>query len=145
MLIVMLIHSICGSCWLHAHECTCHEHQALGAEHDAQIVAQGATWDSRHEWLSERHSPVQGELLVAEEPTGQHPDPHCHCRRDRCVYLSTAVLSVPPALESFQGIESLSAVRGTVPSNVTEGEIRGRRTEPIAARQRCALLQVWRI
>ena len=139
MLFVMLIHSVCGSCWLQACECTCHDHVAVSAD--------GGVHRAEHEtekpFLRGHHT--HGESVQDRRADCQHPDHQCVCRRDRCVFLGAATVSVPTAFEYSHEIDALTVVHGPSPRLFNERLCGVRRTEPIGTGQWCAVFQVWRI
>ena len=124
MLLVMLIHSVCGGGWLHAHECTCHD---LGSVTTAS------------------NDPAHEESPLASEETCPHPEHPCHCRPAPCVYLGAPAVNVPPDWECLPGIEAPYMVYSPCAMEAYEGFLSEHRTEPITSGERCALLQVWRI
>lgn len=144
-LLPMLLHSILGCCWHHAHHSACNPG-------NSRVVCQSsveppADAHSDHAASPSHHRDVEAGI-PGELPTD--PSPHSPCDEERCLFASTSmgVVSQTVALE-WGWCDSFFVA--TVELPVPVGSLVGPRHElldgllPPSAAQRRALTQVWLI
>ena len=147
MLLVMLIHSVCGSCWHHAHECSCGVQTPAGQSCDAHAIRfrRGAGCSER----KPNHGCCHHESPQARPagPLDSEPDPvhHSRCQDASCLFLAPDLLAAPRLLAGLPEIVTDAGFHAMCPQPVSEEQVRDYRTEPISAVSHCALFQVWRI
>lgn len=153
LLAVMLIHSVFGCCWHHAHSCACdHETQASTrtnspASHNHRgCVHREVSHTVRHSCAHHHHhthSVVTGQPLADQD---QEPVPHRHqCDHGTCTFVVDSGRIAIPDLDLVQPfiVDFECLMRPTAPQAIHE--YRETHTFPGTAALRCAVLQVWLI
>lgn len=140
-LLPMLIHSIFGCCWHHAH---CHVGHACSAvssadEHSASDHCHLGDSDCRHD----RSTDASGETHLAEQDSDDAP-----CDEDRCAHGEMLITTVSP----FMGLQvwaiTQCAVTGASSVQQSEFTVWGNSQDKLpscSSRERRALTQVWLI
>ncbi len=137
MLAVMLLHSICGCCWHHAHEGDC----GAGATGTHTTTAPSSPAGHFHTFCHHHHS------RNGEQPGSPHPEHspvhHSQCQQGQCVFVAAESVSLPPQLTCFATSESLHELAVIRPLKWSICRIQEHRAVPLSAGSRCAFLQVW--
>lgn len=139
-LVPMLVHSIFGCCWHHAHSHSGHDHVV------SAVVGGDSSLDHAH--ASHSGCPFHGTPASGgDSPAGDHPA-ESPCDEDRCIYsgLTTTVASQLVSLELWQLTHFILADRQVQRQScmIAWGEI----CDPAishSARERRALTQIWLI
>lgn len=134
MILVMLLHGICGCCWHHTHDACCNSSE-LGISLVTEQCAAACCHNSR----CPEPSSYSGE--VSELPC----EPEEACSEVECVYVGARTVDVSPAV--FLTLATEWDVYLTVQVCQVDRRIEVAPTplKCLSAAESCALLQVWRI
>jgi hypothetical protein len=146
MLLMMLMHSVSGSCWHHAHECSCGAQIPAGSMRDHHATSSsrgaGASHGKQHDGCCHQSSQVRPEGPHDSAPAPVH---HTRCQDAPCVFLAAELMTVPPLLAGLPEHIADAGVHAICPQPVCVEQVRGGRKVSISAVSHCALYQVWRI
>lgn len=147
-LLPMLLHSILGCCWHHAHECRCEvEGSRIVCPAGADFC--GQTHQMHDSYPSLRPSADREGSVCG---TDEHPENPCHrvpCDEEHCPFVDTVVLAAPVGfdLELFMTCAAFVTCNLSVP-HAGHAAVQRFSEENAPFRsdgERRALTQVWRI
>ena len=151
VLAVMLIHSVFGCCWHHAHSCACDHETQVSARMDSAALPHRGGCTHRETPHQVRHSCAHHHTppaITGQPPADQdqEPVPHRHqCEHGPCTFVvDSGRIAIPdldlvlPFVVDFEFL-----MRPTAPQVIHE--YRENHTFPRTAALRCAVLQVWQI
>lgn len=141
-LLPMLLHSILGCCWHHAHECVCISPSARAA---CVAGIESVAEEEAGHTATRCHHHEHGAGVAGDQPA--EPCPHSPCDEERCLFASTS-LAAPQQVAALEWMLcSVFAVTADLPVpsgsllSVSRDLVDGRPSLP--AQQRRALAQVW--